>query len=173
MAVNLSRFDHFISQAIETWQSTALHDTGFVATNQATGKSYMYVKYDAGAQPRYTTNGCPVGIYCVANAVVGSETTVTADMSDSGSSAGVPLGIARGVATDGDYGFIELAKKGVVTTVLCDTNNSAQAQYYKWSADSLLTSVLINSTVDDQGVAIAKSMDSDGAAAGYLSVAWL
>jgi hypothetical protein len=162
-----------VNQAIETWTATANHDLGYTVVDMATGKEYMYVLYDTGAGTVTGTAGAPVGIYVTADILVASETTVTADLSDSAQSAGVPLGVLRGAPTDGQYGFIEKVQKGRVTTVLADTNNSDQAQYYKWSADSLLTSVLINSTVDDQNLAIAKSMDSDAAAAGYITVAWI
>jgi len=171
MAVNLSKCDKFVAQAIETWQTTQMHDLGFTMTDMSTGKDYMYVLYNDGAGTVVGSIGAPVGIYCLANALVGSATTVTADVTDSAN--GVPLGVLRGAPTDGQYGFIELVKKGIVTTVLCDTADPAQYQYYKWSADSLLTSMVMTSAIADPQLAVAKSMDSDAALVGYQNVAWL
>ncbi len=167
----MATYDKTLAQAINAASSVQLHNLGARVVDQDNGAEYMYVKFDNGAGNVAAAIGQPVGIYCLANALVGSETTVTNDVTDSAS--GMPIGVMMSAPTDAYYFWIKLLQPGKVTTVLCDTDGIAQYQYQTWTADGLLTSVTLTSSSADQQAAVAKTIDSDGAGAGYTTVRWL
>lgn len=167
----MAAYTKYLAQDINAASVVKKHNLGFRVTDQDTGAEYMYVQFNYGAGSVAAAIGQPVGIYCLANALVGSETVVTNDVTDSAN--GTPIGVMMSAATHEYYCWIKLVQIGKVTTVLCDTANPAQYQYYKWSVDGKLTSIAITSRTEDPLLAIAKSVDSDLALVGYQTVRWL
>lgn len=167
MAVNIHNLDGYVRQSIEsTGVTTAVHDLGYTVRDRSTGKQYMYIKLAGGVTG---VIGAPVGMFYVAegSAVHG---TVTADITDSASVR--PVGVLRSALVDLKYGWMEVAARHMMTTVLVDSADvSDEGAYLIWGADSKLQSVLVNSIVD--GVPCAKALGSDLAGLGWMDIIWL
>jgi len=167
----MATYDKTLAQAINAASSVQKHNLGARVIDQDNGAEYMYVLFNNGQGDVAAAIGQPVGIYCLENALVGSETTVTNDVTDSAS--GMPIGVMMSAPTDGYYFWIKMIQPGKVTTVLCDTDGITQYQYQTWTADGKLTSVTLTSSSADQQAAVAKTIDSDNDEVGYCTVRWL
>jgi hypothetical protein len=81
----------------------------------ADGKSYRFVKYNAGAGPVAAVAGNFCYLYAAGGTSAGQYNEVTSDLSDS---ANVGAGVLMAVIASGDYGWIQTGGVATLTTAL-------------------------------------------------------
>ena len=161
MTVNTNDLTNPVLQAVETWTTAQNHDLGYETQDRSSGKRYQYRLHDdGGASASTAAAGVPCGAYAGAGSANGTTAanTVTPDASQA---LEQPTGVYRGAPTDGQYGFVELLEKNMVTTVKVDCSDvPIQGTLLRWDTDGELDSITVDSITDEADSAIAICLES-------------
>ena len=154
MAVNLSKLDKYVRQAIETSSATAKHDTGFRVTDSTTGKRYRYVQFNEATGVTVTPLW-PMGIAIASD----DPNILTADYSASAVMQPCAIGVCT-CSTSGEYGWVEERNPAMPTDCMVSVAATIGEALY-WAADGYLTWAKLDSTVDTFPAAIP--LETNGA----------
>ena len=162
MAVDISKLDKYVRQAIESGSATAKHDTGFRVTDCTSGKKYRYVQLGGGVAG---VANYPVGMYLLSD----DPNVVTCDESDY--NAAQPCGQTLGAITDTYYCWIEERDPAMPTDILTGTVN-AVGDLLLWTADGYLTTVAAATNTTNDLHACAVALET-GASVKATKIQWL
>jgi len=163
MAVNLSKLDKYVRQAIESGSATAKHDTGFRVTDSTTGKHYRYVRLQGGVAG---VANYPCGMSLVSD----DPNIVSCDESDIDCAANV-CGQMLGAITDTYYCWIEERDPGMPTDIKTGTAITA-GEGLIWTADGYLTPQAFSGATTDDKYAVAIVLSTSGVLA-LTKIQWM
>ena len=144
MAVNVSKLDKYVRQAIEGESTTALHDTGFRVEDSTTGKHYRYVQVGGGVA---VAANYPVGMYLASD----DPNIVSPDESKC---VGTQCcGQGTGAITALSYGWIEERDPAMPTDIRTGTAATI-GQGLVWSDDGFLVPLALSSAGGGDAVAV-------------------